>query len=212
MLQNMSLSTRPAKGRPRGFDADAVLDEALDLFWRKGYRSTTTRDLEAKLGLSQSSIYNAFGSKRELMGAALDRYEVRIDRDLIQPLETSAQGLGAIDEFLQRFGHWITHEGRRGCMLVNLMAEDGGETDEIRERTRRYRRRVRAAVRRALCRAVGSGETGSEAVDMRTESVIAAVLALNIAARGGADLAELEALIGSARYQVASWRRAATDA
>ncbi len=201
----MTVSTRPPIGRPRGFDTGAVLDGALELFWRSGYRSTTTRELEAKLGLSQSSIYNAFGSKQDLMTAALDRYESRISTDLIEPLESSPKGLVAIDEFFRSFGYWITHEGDRGCMLVNLMAEDGGETDEIRERTRRYRNRVRSSLRRALRRAVDLGETGPEAIDLRAESLMAMVLALNIAARGGATVGELRKMIASARYQITCW-------
>ncbi|MPZ63500.1 MAG: TetR family transcriptional regulator [Propionibacteriales bacterium] len=99
-------------GRPRDWDTDHVLDEALELFWRKGYRSTTTRELEASLGLSQSSIYNAFGSKAELLTAALDRYESRIDAALVAPLEASDRGLEAVDDFLTAVHRWITHDGR----------------------------------------------------------------------------------------------------
>lgn len=205
MTQNSRMSTRSSGGRPRAFDVDVVLDEALELFWRKGFRSTTTRDLEAQLGLSQSSLYNTFGSKQELMTAALDRYEDRITGELIEPLESSEHGLAAIDTFFSQLGHWVTHEGQRGCMLVNLMAEDGGETDEIRDRTRRYRNRVRKAIRSALRRAVKSGETADEAIDMRVESLMGMVLALNVAARGGAASSEMTRLIGGARYQVKSW-------
>ena len=111
----------------------------------------------------------------------------------------------AIDRFFSQLGHWVTHEGQRGCTLVNLMAEDGGETDEIRERTRRYRNRVRRAIRSALRRAVKRGETGAEAIDMRVESLMGMVLALNVAARGGAASSEMSRLIGGARYQVESW-------
>ncbi len=192
--------------RPRTFDEDEVLDRALELFWKRGFQATTTRDLEAALGLSQSSIYNAFGSKQALLDAALDRYEARIDADLVMPLASSDTGLAAIDEFFAALGHWVTHDGRRGCMVINLMAEDGGETQAIRTRTRRYRRRVRTALRQALDRAAARDEIDGEELDVRADLLMSAVLGVNIAARGGASVGELRRLLAGTRGQVARWR------
>lgn len=193
-------------GRPRSFDVDRVLDQACELFWKNGYRSTTTRDLEAALGLSQSSIYNAFGSKHDLLVAALDRYERQIDDQLLRPLEDSPLGLAAIDAFFDALGHWVTHDGRRGCMIINLMAEDGGETDEITNRTRGYRERVRNALRDALHRAAELAETSDESIEPQADLLYGIVLGLNIAARGGASGQEISRLIASAHHAIASWR------
>ncbi|MDH3705515.1 MAG: TetR/AcrR family transcriptional regulator, partial [Acidimicrobiia bacterium] len=66
-------------GRPRTFDEEQVLDRALEVFWQRGYQGATARVLEAELDITQSSIFNAFGSKRNLLGLALDGYERRID-------------------------------------------------------------------------------------------------------------------------------------
>ena len=49
-------------GRPRSFDEQDIVDRALNLFWAYGGANTTTRMLERELGITQSSIYNAFGS------------------------------------------------------------------------------------------------------------------------------------------------------
>lgn len=193
-------------GRPRSFDTDRVLDDALELFWRKGYRTTTTRELEAALGLSQSSIYNAFGSKAGLLTAALDRYEARIDAELVTPLERSDRGLEAIDDFFVALRHWITHDGRRGCMIINLMAEDGGDDQLITRRTRRYRTRVREALRGALRRAARLGQIDGDGLDQRADLLFGMVLGLNIAVRGGAPPNEIEGMIAGARYQAAQWR------
>lgn len=202
----MTPSAAPAaRGRPRSFDYDSVLQQALEVFWRHGYQSTTTRDLEAALGLSQSSIYNTFGSKDGLLAAALDRYEALVERDVLGPLEASDRGLAAIDDFLVALGHWVTHGGRRGCMLVNMMAEDGGMTVAIRDRTRGYRRRVRDAVARALGRAAAAGETDHADVEVHADLLIGLILGLNIAARGGASAEEQTRLLASARHEVGTW-------
>ena len=147
-----------APGRPREFDESVVLDAALEVFWTDGYRSTTTRALEERLGLSQSSIYNAFGSKELLLEAALSRYEDRTGAELLDPLEASSVGLAAADRFFVDLGRWVTSQGRRGCLLINMMAEDGGRSAGLVARTRRYRRRVRDALQRALERAAAAGK------------------------------------------------------
>ncbi len=193
-------------GRPRAFATEEVLVAALELFWKNGYRNTTTRDLEQALGLSQSSIYNAFGSKQNLLEAALDRYEAITERELLMPLEQAEDGLASVDRFLLSLGHWVTHDGRRGCMLINMMAEDGGSTDDITRRARRYRERVRTAMRTAISRAIRDGDAVPLEVEARVEMLITSVLGLNIAARGGASDAELNQLLNGIRSEVKSWR------
>ena len=60
--------------RQREFDADAALDRAMDLFWSKGYEATSLDDLCEVTGLSRSSLYAAFGSKRNLLLRSVERY------------------------------------------------------------------------------------------------------------------------------------------
>lgn len=60
--------------RPREFDVDKVLDAAMAAFWTKGYEATSLADLTSAMGLSKSSFYKAFGSKRALFLTIMDRY------------------------------------------------------------------------------------------------------------------------------------------
>ncbi|MCA1779863.1 MAG: TetR/AcrR family transcriptional regulator [Xanthomonadaceae bacterium] len=197
-------------GRPRQFDADETLETALEYFWKRGARATT-RQLEKVLGISQSSIYNTFGSKTKLLEAALDRYEQKTNRALIEPLENNPDGLAAIDEFFENLKTWASVGDRRGCMLINLMAEDGGETQAIVMRARGYRGRVRTALCNALKRAEKSGQTFAGHIDDRAELLMCMVLGFNISARGGASYEELDRLIGSVKAQTGNWKVAATS-
>ncbi|GAA5004717.1 TetR/AcrR family transcriptional regulator [Actinopolymorpha pittospori] len=63
-----------ARGRPREFDVDKVLQAALNVFWARGYEGTTMADLGEATGLQPGSIYAAFGSKAGLFKQVADRY------------------------------------------------------------------------------------------------------------------------------------------
>ena len=79
--------------RPREFDADAVLERAMQAFWAKGYRATSLGDLCTATRLSRSSLYAAFGGKRALLHRSLERYEeqgiARITAALSRPVPAS---------------------------------------------------------------------------------------------------------------------------
>jgi AcrR family transcriptional regulator len=61
-------------GRPREFDAEAALDQAMEVFWRHGYEGATIAQLTDAIGINPPSLYACFGNKEGLLKAALDRY------------------------------------------------------------------------------------------------------------------------------------------
>lgn len=195
-------------GRPRAFDVDDAIDVALDLFWHRGYRATTTRDLEARLGVTQSSLYQAFGSKSRLLDRAVDRYVDLVDRELLRPLADDPGGVAALDRFFVRLGEWHA-EGGRGCLIGRLLCE-APPPGPAAPRLEVYRVRLRSALAAALRRAADLGEIPAESVDRRADLLVGAVLGLNLAHQGG--LGETHgALVEAVRSELASWRRGAEE-
>ncbi len=194
-----------AAGRPRRFDTNQILDSALELFWRKGFASTTTRELEAELSLNQSSLYNSFGSKAQFFDAVLDRYEAITAKALIEPLEQSHEGIKSIQAFFNHLAKWVTRGEHRGCLLINLMAEDGGTSHDISARTASYRDRVRQALQIALKRAEDKGEVNQNLSESRALILFGLALGYNITARGGSNQSELDALSSAIQNQIRSW-------
>src|SRR5271154_595511 len=46
---------------------ERVLDRAAELFWKKGYAATTTREIAASLGIRQAALYHHVASKENLL-------------------------------------------------------------------------------------------------------------------------------------------------
>jgi AcrR family transcriptional regulator len=193
-------------GRPRTFDTDSALRDAQKLFWERGYRATTTRDLESALGINQSSIYNAFGSKAELLDAVLARYEDQLGNTVIGPLKGSASGLDALQEFIGRFVDWLVANGARGCLIARLMGEGGELGPAVADRLDTYRREVRAALRDGLQRAADLGEIPAHSVERRADVLLSSILGVNLGAQGGAGQTAVRAMGGAIRDEIASWR------
>ena len=65
--------TGRARGRPRSYDPDVALKAATERFRTTGYAGTSLDDLAAATGLARPSLYAAFGDKRALYLAAIER-------------------------------------------------------------------------------------------------------------------------------------------
>ncbi|MEI5099038.1 helix-turn-helix domain-containing protein [Streptomyces sp. PmtG] len=111
-------------GRPRQFDPETAVDQAMEVFWRKGYAGTTPQDLVDALGIGKGSLYNAFGSKHALFERALRRYRDTQAHALIGLLESGGpvkERLRSALELLVAMD--LADPDRRGCMAVNAAAE-----------------------------------------------------------------------------------------
>lgn len=203
-----TLSPRMPVGRPRQFELDEALDAAMRLFWHAGYRATTTRDLVAALGLGQSSITAAFGSKADLADAALARYLSLLERELVAPLRDAPDGLAAIERFLGALGEWHCADGGRGCLVGRLMCEGAQSEPRIARRVAEYRKVLRSGLDSALERAAAAGEIPAAGLRERRDLAVAVILGLNLAVQAGYDVEALRALTRAGRAQVAAWRAA----
>ncbi len=149
-------------GRPRTFEHDAVVDRAMDVFWRKGYRGTTPQDLVDSVGIGKGSLYNAFGSKRELFGLALDRYRdqqaVLIDQVLAEPGPIKERLTAALELMIDLN---FADPDRRGCLAVNTAAELAGFDEQATAQVRAMFERTSASFLDAIRLGQASGEISS---------------------------------------------------
>jgi AcrR family transcriptional regulator len=58
---------------PKVIDESRVFEAAVDLFVTHGYEGTTTKDIAAAAGVNEATLFRRYGSKAQLMEAAIDR-------------------------------------------------------------------------------------------------------------------------------------------
>lgn len=80
-----------ARGRPRAYDPNDVLDKALKVFWQKGFAATSLDDLVEATGVNRPSLYAGFGDKEALYLKAMQRYRARTEAQLDAVLTCGGQ-------------------------------------------------------------------------------------------------------------------------
>lgn len=106
-------------GKPQ-YDESAVIDAALDAFWRHGYAATSINVLTEATGLSRSSLYQRFQDKDGLFQIVLATYTDRVLRRM-----KSSEG-GSARARLEALLRGLLPMGSRrppGCLLARSCAE-----------------------------------------------------------------------------------------
>jgi AcrR family transcriptional regulator len=183
--------------RPRQFDREAALDEAIKVFWAKGFAGASTDDLRKAMGLGRQSLYNAFGDKRQLYLEALSAYHRRTIGLHIGRLYSSPSPLEGIRTML--LGLVVEDEVERGlgCMGVGAVSEFGTRDTELAE----LQSQAGAALHARLVDRVREALAGGE-IDPQVDPEQGAVFiettmnGLQLAARAGASADMLRAMAG----------------
>lgn len=198
-------------GRPAEFRPDEALLAAMRLFWERGFEATSIGDLEDCTGLGRSSIYNAFGMKRQFYLKALSVYLERLGEFMFSPLENGNGGLEDVHAFFERLRNGLAKglgapPSARGCMLVNGMIESAGSDPELSLLSEEFCRRFQSSMSTALERAAGQRQIRGEGIDTKTRLLLAIALGVNVTSRSGAPPEEIGALVNAAHDLVNAWR------
>ena len=148
--------------RSKEFDVTKALDQAMCLFWRKGYWATSIEDLVEELGVQRYGIYATFKNKHDLFLAALDRYQTALASEWLQGVEQPDASLPAIEaHFAQLIATAETPAGRQGCLMCNTATELALHNDAVAQKVNDHVQRLTGAFRHALTNAQQQGEIGA---------------------------------------------------
>jgi AcrR family transcriptional regulator len=184
------------RGRPRAYEPELALGQALALFRKDGFAATSLDDLSAATGMNRPSLYGAFGDKRALYIKCYARYRedygavaaeiFKADIDIRERLRRFYGA--ALDIYLQG--------GPRGCFTVMTVASDAIADPEIRAMVLDGFADADKAFGWCFRTAVEKGELPASVDIAALVNVASATLySLAIRARAGVPRKQLEAIV-----------------
>src|SRR5207244_7019730 len=97
-----------------------IIASAIELFARKGFRGTTTRDLATHAEINEALIFRHFKNKEELYSAILE-FKAGEDRDArIEELERLAAE-GDDEKFFQNLGNRFLERHEKDTTFLRLL-------------------------------------------------------------------------------------------
>ena len=179
------------------FDRTKIVEQAMNLFWEKGYEATSIQDLTEVMGIKPGSLYNSFQDKHTLFLEALDRYRATDGSYLLRTLANSTSGKSAIEMFFRGLiEELISDPQNRACFILNATLELGSHDAEVAERVRESTEYGERAFYLALVRAQASGEIGSQH-DLRAVAayLVSMVKGIQVTAKAQPDRENLLAIM-----------------
>lgn len=177
--------------RPRSFDAEEVLDLAVETFRAKGYAAASIEDLEKSTGLRRASLYGAFQDKHSLYLAALRRYDATRAVRMIADLDAQPTGRRAVARLFELVVAQCAADPS-GCLIANA-AMDRGNIDAGAARCiADHRRRIEGALHAALLRGRADGSLKGRGAPAATARLLFCVVqGMRTLAKSGGGRAEL---------------------
>lgn len=192
----MAEKSAKARGRPREFDRQQALEEALKIFWAKGYEPASVAELCAAMHINPPSLYAAFGNKSGLFLEAARYYEHFYWDGLTKRLMATPDVYKAIENyFLEAVKILISPDAPCGC-LVTLGAVNISDSEkEIIQRLREMREAKRKMFAERMRQAILAGQISPETDVPALSGALNALLeGLSMQAREGLFLSELKAM------------------
>lgn len=187
-------------GRPRTFDRDEAITQAMHLFWEHGYDATSLSQLKASIGggITAPSFYAAFGSKQALFHEVVERYlstHGRVTESLFDP---ALPPRTAIELTLHRSASMQSEAGHpTGCLVaLGLMSACSAESKIISKPLVNARNANRVGLRTCVERGISNGELPKTVIpEVLATAFDSFLLGLSTLARDGVTGATLDAAV-----------------
>ena len=106
------------RGQGRRFDVPVALSKAMEIFWRNGYEGASISELTRAMGITVSSLYAAFGGKRQLFDLVVEHYLGTKGRFMGDAFDEEREALPLIRRLLfEAAEKYAEASGPGGCFI-----------------------------------------------------------------------------------------------
>ncbi len=175
-------------GRPREFDAETALDQAMEVFWRHGYEGATIAQLTEAMGINPPSLYACFGNKEGLLRAALDRY-TKLRNIWMDEVVAAPTARAVAERMLMGIADKQTDPANPpGCLLVQGGIACGSGSENVPFELAARRAQNEEQLRDRFVRARAEGDLKESADPAALARYVSAVsVGMGVMASSGAD-------------------------
>ncbi|EFH7886076.1 MULTISPECIES: TetR/AcrR family transcriptional regulator [Enterobacteriaceae] len=189
-----------AMGRPRTFDREKAIEDAMYLFWQHGYESTSLAQLKAGIrnGISAPSFYAAFGSKEALFQECVQRYLATFGQVTNALWDNTLPAREALEVTLRSSAEMQCEPGHpSGCMVgLGSLSATSAQHASVAEPLIRSRDITREGITATIQRGIDRGELSNNTdIIALAGSFSTFLFGLSIQARDGATLEEFNSAI-----------------
>ena len=186
-------------GRPLQFNPDKALDAAMQLFWRKGYESTSLQNLIDEMKLSKSSFYLAFKSKHHLFQLCLQQYSEMLFNHLSSQMLQADSAMQFIESlFYNVANETCGKDARRGCLLMNTASEFAQTDSEISKLVNKNLENLTKIFEQAVIEAIKENKNLSDKDSHKLALyLVSSMSGLKTMVKSGADKPTIKSIVGT---------------
>jgi len=192
--------------RTKNIDAEQAIPAAMALFWKHGYHTLGTRQIEEETGITRFTLQTFYGGKFSLFLSTLDAY---LDAFEMHAAPTMTDGnLDTIAAWFETRAEPAMFEriACYGCLMLNSTVEFLAENDEVNQRAERFYTMVRDGFRNALTAVKNENYLDADFnIDEMSEVLLGATIGVNIVIRSAASNAAGKNMGRSVASLVRGW-------
>ena len=189
MTKQITETLKRPRGRPKTFDRAVALQQAMKLFWERGYEGASFDDLTAAMGISASSFYNSFGNKERLYQEATEAYMTAAGKWFVSELNAATDTKTAFHRLLTAAAREFTRTDLpAGCMISLACTQVPPALTCLRDTMAGHRRAAQSAMAARIARGIAEGDVPKD-TDVEALAAFFSALSRGLAvqARDGAS-------------------------
>lgn len=144
---------------------ETILDTALELFWRKGYKCCSMADVVRKTGVARYGLYQTFKDKDQLYCATLKRYQQRLQNRFIKPFSNVKSDYTVLVKHFDMILEQLEIGNHDGCFAHQAAIERASQDENVNHIVTNIFNETKSTYRVMICNGIKDGDIRNLPVD-----------------------------------------------